>query len=315
MKGIIRGIDNIRASLCGRVVTVGNFDGVHYGHQKIIENVKQLAHEMGTRSLAITFDPHPIKVIAPDRAPKLLTDTDEKARMLRHYGIDTVLVIDFTRQFASMTPEGFVHDLLVSRLDSRAVVVGSGYSFGKARRGTTDFLRGQARKYGFKVRVVRNVSLLKKVVSSTRIRVVLGNGNVQKAAELLKRPYMIKGTVVTGAGRGERILKTPTANFLTKAEVIPRDGVYAVRVRLGGKLHDGVANLGNNPTFRGADRSYEVHLLDFSENLVGDEIEVRFIERLRAEEKFASPGALMDQIKDDIARARAALARTPAWAV
>ena len=313
MRGVIRGIDSISESLCGTVVTVGNFDGVHYGHQKIIQNVKKLSEEMGTKSLAITFDPHPIKVIAPDRAPRLLTDTEEKARMLMHYGIDNVLVIDFTRQFASMTPEGFVHDILVSRLCAKAVVVGSGYVFGKARRGTTDFLRRQGRKYSFMVRVIRNASLLNKVVSSTRIRVVLGNGNVSKATELLGRPYNIKGTVVTGAGRGARILNTPTANFLTKAEVIPKDGVYAVRVMLGGKLLDGVANLGNNPTFRGADRSYEVHLLDFSENLVGDEIEVRFIERLRGEVKFPSPEALMEQIKLDIDNARDALSKAPPW--
>jgi len=313
MKWLIRGIEGIRDAHCGAVVTVGNFDGVHYGHQKIIETVTGMAGEMGARSMAITFDPHPIKVIAPERAPRLLTDTEEKARLLRHYGIDDVLVIDFTRQFASMKPEGFVHDILVNRLCAKAVVVGSGYSFGKARRGTTDFLRRQGGKYGFGVRVVRNVSLLKKVVSSTRIRVVIGNGNVSKATVLLGRPYMVKGTVVTGAGRGARILKTPTANFLTKAEVIPRDGVYAVRVRLGGKLLDGVANLGNNPTFRGADRSYEVHLLDFSENLVGDEIEVRFIERLRGEVKFPSPEALMEQIRLDIDNARDVLGKAPPW--
>jgi len=313
MKGLIRGIEGIRDAHCGAVVTVGNFDGVHYGHQRIIETVKKLATEKGVKSMAVTFDPHPIKVIAPDRAPKLLTDTEEKARLLMRYGIDHVLVIDFTREFAGMPPEGFVHDILVNRLCTKAVVVGSGYSFGKARRGTTDFLRRQGRKYGFGVQVIRNAMLLKKVVSSTRIRVVLANGNVSKAAVLLERPYMIRGTVVTGAGRGARILKTPTANFLTKAEVIPKDGVYAVRVNLGSKLFDGVANLGDNPTFRGADRSYEVHLLDFSENLVGDEIEVRFIERLRGEVKFPSPEALMDQISIDIADAREALAKTPAW--
>lgn len=309
----IRGIEAIGDSHTGAVVTVGNFDGVHLGHQKIISNVTTLAAELSAPSMAITFDPHPIKCIAPDRAPKLLMDTEAKVRMLRHYGIDKVLVIEFNRQFAHMPPEGFVHDILVNRLEVRAVVVGSGYNFGKARRGTTDFLRRQGRKYGFGVRVVRNARAIDKVVSSTRIRVVLGNGNALKATELLGRPYAIRGTVITGAGRGKNILKTPTANFTTQAEVIPRDGVYAVRVRLGGRLFDGVANLGNNPTFHGAARSYEVHLLDFSSDVVGDEIEVRFIDRIRGEEKFPSPEALRAQIQLDIQHARAVLAATPPW--
>lgn len=313
MKGLIRGIEAIGESHTGAVVTVGNFDGVHLGHQKIIKNVTTLASELSAPSMAITFNPHPIKCIAPDRAPKLLMDTEDKVSMLRHYGIDNVLVIEFDRQFAHMSPEGFVHDILVNRLEVRAVVVGSGYSFGKARRGTTDFLRRAGRKYGFRVRVVRNARAIDKVVSSTRIRVVLGNGNVTKATELLDRPYAIKGTVITGAGRGRSILKTPTANFTTNAEVIPKDGVYAVRVRLGGKLFDGVANLGNNPTFNGAARSYEVHLLNFSDNVVGNDIEVRFIDRIRGEEKFPSPEALRAQIQLDIQHARTVLATTPPW--
>ena len=159
---------------------------------------------------------------------------------------------------------------------------------------------------------MRNARLLKKVVSSTRIRVVIANGNVEKATHLLGRPYTFKGTVVTGAGRGEKILSTPTANIETKAEVLPGDGVYAVRALIGGgKPLDAVANIGNNPTFKGAARSFEVHILDFSSDLRGDEMEVRFIKRLRSEVKFPSPKALKAQIVKDITEARAVLAVNP----
>ena len=313
MKGLIRGIECVRDAHRGGVVTIGNFDGVHLGHQKIISSVTELASKLGKASLAVTFDPHPIAAIAPDRAPRLLTDIDRKASLLRRYGIDNVLVINFTREFAATTPEEFVSDILVRGLGVKALVVGSGYTFGKARRGTTDFLYRQGRKHGFDVHVVRSVRRYKKIVSSTRIRVVLANGNVTKARGLLGRPYAIRGTVVTGAGRGARILKTPTANFVTTAEVIPKDGVYAVRTEVGGKLFDGVANLGDNPTFKNAQRSYEVHLLDFSQDVVGDDIVVRFIERLRGEVKFPRPELLMAQIQDDIRRARVVLADIPAW--
>ncbi len=312
MKGIIRGIEAIRKQARGAVVTLGNFDGVHLGHQKILNRVCTLSEELHVPSMAITFDPHPIKVIAPDRAPKQLTDTDKKADLLRRYGIDKVLVINFTREFGAMKPEDFVRDILVAKLGVKAIVVGSGYSFGKARRGTTEFLRRQGYKYGFKVYVVRHARVLNKVVSSTRIRVVIANGNVAKATHLLGRPYTFKGTVVTGAGRGEKILSTPTANIETTAEVLPGDGVYAVRALIGGgRPLDAVANIGNNPTFNNKTRTFEVHVLDFSSDLRGDEMEVRFIKRLRGEVKFPSPEALKAQIVKDIAEARAVLAVNP----
>ena len=187
---------DISADNQGAVVAMGNFDGVHLGHQKILSTVKKMAGEMGTKSMAITFDPHPIQAIAPERAPKLLTDTMKKAILLKRYGMDKVLIINFTKQVACMSPEEFVSEVLVKKLDVRAVVVGSGYSFGKGRKGTTDFLRRQGRRLGFHVRVVRNVRRFQKVVSSTRIRVILGNGNVDKASDLLGRPYSLKGTVV-----------------------------------------------------------------------------------------------------------------------
>lgn len=315
MTGVLWGIEKARHNHRGAVVTIGNFDGVHLGHQKIIKTVKTMAAELGTRSMAITFDPHPIKAIAPDRAPKLLTDTADKALLMRSYGMDNVLVINFTREFASMKPEEFISEVLVKKLNVSAVVVGSGYCFGKAKRGTTDMLRNSGYKDGFKVRVVRHARAIGKIVSSTRIRVVIGNGNVDKATVLLGRPYSIHGKVVMGAGRGGRILSTPTANIETHNEVIPRDGVYVVRVSIGNKMLDAVANIGNNPTFENARRSYEVHILNFESDLRGDELTVHFIKRLRGEVKFPNPGALKEQIGRDIEDARRILISNPMTAL
>ena len=308
---ILKGIDKVKAAHRGAALTIGNFDGVHLGHQKILATLKETAAEMGVPTMALTFDPHPVKVLAPERELILLTPTEAKIRLLARFGVGTVLVLPFSREFARLTADQFIEEVLVKTLGVRAVVVGNGYVFGHGKEGNTDFLRRRGKKHGFEVRVVRQAMEDGRPVSSTRIRRLVIKGNIARAAKLLGRPYSMRGKVIAGAGRGAPLLKTPTANISTPYEAVPRDGVYAVRVELDNARYDGAASIGSNPTFEGAHRSYEVHLFDFKDDLKGKELKIIFIERLRDQEKFASVEALKAQIADDIARARDILGCSP----
>jgi len=308
---ILNGIDEIQPRHRGAVVTIGNFDGVHLGHQKIIRAVLAAARRLGARSMAVTFEPHPMKVLRPEKDVRVLTPPQEKARLMRHYGLDSVLFILFDRDFANMQAEDFIEDILVGRLGARMVIVGHNYAFGKGKRGTTELLRSKGRRHGFGVKVVRHAAIEGNVVSSSRIRSLLGWGRVCEAATYLGRPYMIDGTVIRGAGRGAKILGTPTANISTPNELVPKSGVYAVRVGLGARALDGVANIGTNPTFGNSEPSYEVHIFDFSRDIRGERLKIFFIERLRDEVRFPDADALHAQIEADIARAREVLGRSP----
>jgi riboflavin kinase/FMN adenylyltransferase len=301
---VINGLDRIRLEHRGAVVTIGNFDGMHLGHQKIIESVSTLARPHRSKTLAITFSPHPMKVLVPERGVKTLTSAEEKARLMGHYGLDSVLVVNFTRQFAKNPADAFIEEVLVRKLGAKAVVVGHSYAFGKGKQGTTALLRKRGEKYGFKVRVVRNATLSGDVVSSSRIRSLISWGRVCDAASYLGRPYAINGTVIKGAGRGARMLDTPTANIATECEAMPRGGVYAVRVKIDGRYLYGAANIGTNPTFKGSAMSYEVHIFDFEKDVLGKKIKVFFIERIREERAFPGIDALHTQILQDIAAAR-----------
>jgi riboflavin kinase/FMN adenylyltransferase len=310
--GILRGLEAVGERHRGAVLTIGNFDGIHIGHQKILGNVLEEARRRRTRALAITFEPHPVKVLMPERGMRILTPPDEKARLMGHFGMDTVLFINFSREFASLPADEFIKDVLVGRLKARAVIVGHNYAFGRGKKGTTELLRRRGKKYGFSVKVVRNAKIHGDVVSSSRIRSLLGRGRVCEASMFLGRPYMIAGTVIKGAGRGGRLLDTPTANITTPNELVPREGVYAVRVKFDRKVYDGVANIGTNPTFRGAGSgagsasgmSYETHIFGFSGDLGGKALRVFFLDRIRDERTFPDASALHAQIKEDIGKAK-----------
>lgn len=308
---VLSGIEEIQPRHRGAVVTIGNFDGVHLGHQKIINAVLGEARKLGTKSMAITFEPHPMKILRPERDVKTLTPPEEKARLMKLYGLDAVLFVLFDRDFANMQAEDFISDVLVEKLGAKMVIVGHNYSFGRGKKGTTELLRRRGRKYGFGVKVVRHATIEGNVVSSSRIRSLLGWGRVCEAAAYLGRPYMIDGTVIKGAGRGAKILDTPTANISTPNELVPKSGVYAVRVGLGNRFLDGVANVGTNPTFGNMEPSYEVHIFDFSEDIRGERLKIYFVERLRDEIRFPDTDALHEQIVADIGKAREVLARSP----
>jgi riboflavin kinase/FMN adenylyltransferase len=288
------------------IVTIGNFDGIHIGHQKIFEALKARAQEFRGTPTVITFDPHPIKVLAPDRDIRLITSTEDKIALLEAAGIKAVCIINFNREFASTEAEDFIKDILVDKLRIKAIIVGHGYVFGRAKGGNTELLRRRGRQYGFKVQVVRYKRLKQGVASSSRIRQLIVKGKVSEAASLLGRAYHINGVVVKGTGRGKSILGIPTANLNCSSELIPPEGVYAVKVSIRGegKVFDAVANIGNNPTFGNQFHTYEIHLLNYSGDLLGRELRVHFIKHIRQERVFKTPEHLKGQILADISTAR-----------
>jgi len=286
------------------VLTIGNYDGVHLGHQKILSAVLSKAKELEGTSMVMTFDPHPMKLLAPEKDIKLLITPDEKARLIKAMGIDVLLLIPFTKEFAGMLPDMFIDEILVKAINVSEIIVGSNYTFGRHKQGTVDLLRRRGKRYGFSVQAVREVKVLGNIVSSSSIRSLLLKGAVKEVSIFLGRAYMIDGTVIRGKGRGQSLLRIPTANITTPVEISPKAGVYAVRARFNGAICDGVANIGKNPTFGNADVSYEVHLFDFSGDLLGRNLRIYFIDRLRGERTFPDAAGLEKQIRDDIVSAR-----------
>ncbi len=286
------------------VVTIGNFDGLHLGHQKIFRTVIEKAEELKGTPVAMTFDPHPVRVLSPERGLKLITTFDDKAKLIFRTGIKSIICVDFNKDFAHMDAEDFIKEIIVERLNAKWVIVGHNYNFGRAKKGDTELLRLRGKKYGFGVSVVRYAEFGGEPVSSSRVRHAVLAGKVGEVSEMLGRAYHIDGVVVKGAGRGASMLNTPTANIATENELIPKEGVYAVRVSLDDQIYDGVANLGKNPTFKEGKLSYEVHIFNFNQNLLGRYLRVYFIGRIREEKKFSCIEDLFEHIQTDIAKAR-----------
>ncbi len=301
---IIRGLENFTSQYPNTVLTIGNFDGVHLGHQKILSTVLKRASDIKGTSMVMTFDPHPIKVLAPEKDLKLLMTFDEKIRLLEKSGIDVILCITFNKAFASLLPDEFIEHVLFEKIGAKDIIVGSNYSFGKNKRGTIDLLRRYGKKYDFTVKVVRSVKMNGMVVSSSTIRNLLMRGAVFETSKFLGRAYSVEGIVIKGKGRGKSLMNIPTANITTPVEITPREGVYAVRVGHKGNIYDGVANIGKNPTFGNGQTSYEVHILNFSGNIIGEKIRIYFIERIRSERCFPNVKNLEEQIRKDIEQAK-----------
>ncbi|MDI6889510.1 MAG: bifunctional riboflavin kinase/FAD synthetase [Thermodesulfovibrionales bacterium] len=306
---IIRGLEALNESYPNTVLTIGNFDGLHLGHQKILLMVIRRSEEIKGTSMTVTFEPHPMKVIAPEREIKLLTTLKERARLMEAMGIRVLLCINFNKEFSDLLPDDFIEDVLVKKIGAKEVVVGKNYAFGKNRKGTTELLRRRGRKYGFSVKVVRNVRVHGDVVSSSKIRSLLLEGKVFEASTFLGRAYPIEGNVIKGTGRGGKLLHIPTANITTPNELVPKEGVYAVRVGFKGRFFDGVANIGRKPTFGDSDMSYEAHLFNFSGNLLRESLRVYFIDWIRSQRFFPDVLSLEKQIRDDIEHAKEILSR------
>ena len=289
------------------VLALGNFDGVHLGHQNIFRHVVSKAEEIGGTPMAFTFDCHPLKVLAPEKAPLALTTNAQKSGLIGALGIRVGLWIPFTEKFACQKPLAFIRDVLKERIGIHELVVGYDFRFGHCRTGNAALLQQQAAAHDYEVTVIPPVKLGDLVVSSTTIRALLQEGRVEEAARLLGRHYVLSGSVVEGFQRGAT-LGFPTANVQSDQEIVPREGVYAVSVEWKGQRIPGVANVGHNPTFGNESLSVEVHLLDFEGDLYGARLDVAFVSRVREERKFVSIDELKAQIASDVKVARRILA-------
>jgi riboflavin kinase/FMN adenylyltransferase len=286
------------------VLALGNFDGLHRGHAKIIDRVRRRAGERGGTAAAMTFDPHPSRVIRPDKAPALLMTTEQRLEALGRAGMQGVAVVRFTHEMSQWDPEMFVRTVLVDWLHVVEVWVGANFLFGHDRAGTFTVLRALGSRYGFRAEKIDPVRYKEFVVSSTRIRRLLAEGRVDEAGALLGHHYFIDGTVVHGAARGREI-GFPTANLDTPNELLPPAGVYATTAAVSGIEHPSVTNIGMRPTFGDVDRVHvETHLLDASRDLYGARLRLSFVQRLRDERAFADVDALRTQIDADCRAAR-----------
>lgn len=294
---------------------IGAFDGVHLGHRAVIHEIQRLAEERQCQTAVVTFDRHPATVVRPESAPRLLTDLDQKLELLAEAGVDVTLVVRFDAERSQETAEDFAREVLVECLRAQAVVVGHDFHFGHRRGGNVALLARMGGEHGFTVLGLNLVAEGDDAVSSTRIRRLLGEGRVEEAARLLDRPHEVRGQVVAGDRRG-REMGFPTANIGVPAEIlVPADGIYAAwYVRPDGSTIPAAVSVGRRPTFY-ADASVslvEAHLLDFEGDLYGEPARLRFVARLRDEEKYDSMAALVDQIHRDVDATRVALGSPPA---
>jgi riboflavin kinase/FMN adenylyltransferase len=284
------------------VVSIGNFDGLHLGHREILKTVVRRAKELGAQSVAITFSPHPIQFLLPDRAPRLISTHEGKIRLIQSMGIDLLLILQFDHAFSRMSPEHFVRQYLIEGLKARSVCIGGNFNFGYRQRGTIDTLR-EFRSY-FEVIEVPPVRVRGTIVSSSRIRELVAAGEVSGACRLLGRWFQIEGDIVSGAGRG-RTMQTPTLNLAAHNELIPRVGVYVTRISLDeGPFLDAVTNIGFRPTFNETELTIETFVLGGGVPERVAKARLDFLYRLRDEKKFGSPEALRGQIALDVARAQ-----------
>jgi riboflavin kinase/FMN adenylyltransferase len=286
-------------------LAIGVFDGVHRGHQAVISTSAEHARAANGTPVVVTFDPHPEKVLRPQAAPHLLSATQHKIDLIRALGVEHLLIISFDKQFAATEPENFVQKLVAYSKPLREICVGHEWSFGKNRRGNLDLLKMLGAKFSFDVVGIPPVKINGAVVSSTAIREAVENGGLAKAAEMLGREYTILGTVTRGDNLGKQI-GFPTANLSAHSEQFPPNGVYAAEARIDGELRRGVINLGTRPTVSAgkSERVLEIHLFDFNRDIYGRDVEVRFLKFLRSEKKFENLDALVQQIRQDVERAR-----------
>ena len=303
---IFRSLAELPSDFGPCAITIGNFDGVHIGHQQIMRRVAAIAHEHGWKAAALTFDPHPTKLVAPARAPRLLTTPEQRARLLLDQGIDEVLILPFTPEVARLTPEEFVREILSGKLGARAVLVGDNFRFGNRAAGDALALQELGGEYGFSTEIIHAISWRGRIISSSEIRQSIEAGQVSLACRMLGRPYALEGRVVPGAGIGSK-QTVPTLNLETKAEVLPKTGVYITRTRERNSSREwpSITNVGYRPTFNGHGLTIETFLLSALDGETPEEISVEFLRWVREERKFPSPEALKAQILQDVARANA----------
>jgi riboflavin kinase/FMN adenylyltransferase len=307
---LIESINQLSRPFTNAVITIGNFDGVHIGHQVLFEEVIQKAKAIGGTSIAMTFEPHPLRVLTNRRTPPLITLYEQKKELIAQLDLDVLICLPFSHEFAAISARSFVEDLLFHRIGMRAIIVGQDYRFGRHREGNIMMLKSLGKEIGFDVVIADWIHLPQHAsqrISSTRIRELVGEGLLVEASQMLGRHYQIRGRVIRGRNRGGKLLGFPTANIELIDELCPKTGIYAVTVEWNGRVFPGVANIGYSPTFEDHLFTVEVHIMDFNQDLYGEAIRVNFIERIRDEIKFPNLEALSEQIRKDIQKANAIL--------
>jgi riboflavin kinase/FMN adenylyltransferase len=303
----IDNLEDITSPFTNAVITIGNFDGVHIGHQALFYQTIEKAHSIDGTAIAMTFEPHPARVLGKSDGPPLITLYEQKMELIARTGLDVVICVPFTPEFAAIPPRSFVEDLLVNKIGMKAIIVGEDYSYGSKRKGNLKTLRADATRLGFEVVLVPGIQFSTPDsgrISSTRIRELVMNGDISEAQKLLGRHYQVRGEVVTGRQRGAKLVGFPTANLHLQDELCPKTGVYAVTVERRGKRFKGVANIGYSPTFDDHLYTVEVHIIDFTDDIYGEKIRVNFVSRIRGEIKFPDLTQLSNQIKKDVQTAR-----------
>lgn len=301
---VIEGTERIK-KLNKAIITIGNFDGVHIGHKKILEEVREKALMTGGVSVLITFDPHPLTILKPEKIKGLITPLPIKKRILEEMGLDYLIILKFEDKFRDLEPEEFVRTLLVNKLGVYMLVLGKDFRFGKDAKGDTALLEKLSKKYGFRFFAIDPVIVDGEKVGSNRIRNMIIEGNLQKVKDFLGRPFTITGRVIYGAGIGKKI-GLPTANLaLFENQLLPKNGVYITEIELKGNYFPSVTNVGFKPTFKQNRISVETHIIDFDKDIYGTELDIRFYERIRDEMMFASIEDLKRAINEDIKKARA----------
>lgn len=308
---ILQGVREIGMQLTRSVLTIGNFDGVHLGHRELIRRVLERAHQLSVPGVVMTFEPHPVQVLYPDRHLKRLFDPEDQHRELERLGVDILVVEPFSREFSQLSPERYIQDWIFRPFHPDLLVVGYDFTFGADRTGTLDLLATKSAALGFSVDIVPPVRESGHLVSSTRIRQALTDGDVELANRLLGRVFYVSGLVEKGAGRG-RTIGVPTANLRTSAETIPAQGVYAAIAEVDGGRRPAAVNIGVNPTFQSGSSptltpTIEAHLIGYSGDLYGLPMRLEFVARLREEKAFPSKEALVAQIREDVRTAEARL--------
>lgn len=301
---IVCDLNNVPDGIKSPVVTIGNFDGVHKGHQTIFKKVIKHARNIQGTPGVITFDPHPIKITAPDKALPLITPLDQKKELILNQGIELFIVANFTHEFSTISATEFVTNILVGRLGIKEIIVGYDYVFGRNREGDIKLLKRMGEKFDFSVYQVMPVYVGKTVVSSTLIRKLVENGHITEAKTLLGRNYQMRGKVIKGMRRGGSILGYPTANVMLSDKLIPKKGVYIVTVEIDKEIFQGLTNVGYNPTFKNKALSIETYIFDFSKDILGRDMRINFLSRLRDEITFADAAELSRQIDQDVENAK-----------
>jgi riboflavin kinase/FMN adenylyltransferase len=284
-------------------VTIGNFDGLHLGHRRILEDLVRTAQASGTASVVMTFSPHPLQILHPGKAPKLIVPTDDKIARIESLGVDYLLLVKFDEELSRLSGESFIRAILVGSLRVQHLFVGHNFVFGHKRTGNVALLESLESEYGYTVHVIPPVAVRGRRVSSTGIRELIRSGRISQANRLLGRYYSLQGRVIPGQGLGQKVL-FPTLNLEAQNEILPGNGVYATLALFGGKSHPAVTNVGTRPTVSGAGLSVETHVLEYSPEAPPSSLELQFLHRLRNEHKFPSVDELKKQIARDIQRTK-----------